>query len=289
MGEYLSAEACDYTDCKGFQLICAGTCKEPIFKVVRKLSGKEVHYFSHYKESTADPLYQECELRVKALSRDVIGQTAKTARGQRLELFMRVFQGEIWRIHFSDWDSIQNAQSTLFRRIVHTATINDFLAGYKRHLYENKFCYAQIMEAIDDYLKDKREVGGDPYPTELRLETQRRITWDLYEHLLSKPAKDTLNFLTRFAFMFLVSRISQGLADVPVSAEELEKAKRLNFVVKELFLGRWQMRDFVESEFEGMLPKFAAEIFHESIGVLLRVDWIKILERHLAQNSAAPA
>ena len=287
LGEYVSAESCDYSDSKAFQLVCAGSCKEPVFKVVRKLANRDVHYFSHYREDSADPIYRECELRVKGLSKEYIEQVASTARGQRLELFMQVMRNEIWSTHFPNREDVRKAETIIFRRIVHNPVFNDFFAGYKKHLYRNRFSYGQIQTFIDGYLEDWREVGGGPFPTELHLTTQRRIVWDLYESLLSSAAKDNLNFLNRFSYMWLLDRTSRGLADIPAAPDDIERSNKLRFVLMEIYEGRWEMRQFYEPEFESILTKFAAELFHESLGLLLRVDWVAVLMRHLERKAVS--
>mgnify|MGYP000085431440 CR=1 FL=1 len=89
LGEYIDAQAINYTDCKSFQIVCP-ICREPIFKVERKDPPPILHYLSHYEKSKA--FVSDCELRVKGISDNEKKAENNLARGQKLEYFLSVLK-----------------------------------------------------------------------------------------------------------------------------------------------------------------------------------------------------
>ena len=86
--EIIDAQDVDYGDSKDFQIVCLA-CNEPVFKGVRRTTGK--HYFSHYKVI----LGAECELRAAQVVRERLNLSMRIPRkGQELDRFLSRF-GEI--------------------------------------------------------------------------------------------------------------------------------------------------------------------------------------------------
>ncbi len=92
LGEHISAQSIEYSDCKTFQIVCPN-CKEPVFKVFRSVPPPGIHYLSHYEK---DKAYEaECELRVASLGVREMETANALSRGQRLEYFLSVMRSSI--------------------------------------------------------------------------------------------------------------------------------------------------------------------------------------------------
>ena len=112
LGEYIEASQIDYSDCKRFQITCAG-CSEPVFKVVRDGGDARsekpltsVHYFSHYEKSKS--FISECENRSNEVENADIRRTRSNSREQRLEYFLSVFAEAVEVLIAGIIDSFEN-------------------------------------------------------------------------------------------------------------------------------------------------------------------------------------
>ena len=97
--EYVNPVELDYKDCRTFQIVCPA-CKEPVFKVSRKIADTRTDYFSHYRKD--ETLNKQCELRVNRISTKRIDEVRSESRNQKLRLFLKVFQDIIWENEYNE-------------------------------------------------------------------------------------------------------------------------------------------------------------------------------------------
>jgi hypothetical protein len=118
--EYVAAEKIDYSDCKNFQIVCPN-CKEPIFKVERKIEPQIIHYLSHYNR---DKDYVDiCELRVIKISSREIESVNNISRNQKLEYFLKVLKDAILENEYPNNPESINSVRALFNKFNHSAGV----------------------------------------------------------------------------------------------------------------------------------------------------------------------
>jgi len=275
--EYIYPEKVEYDDTKLFQLVCP-ECKEPVFKVKRD---DKINYFSHYKKKSNDDI---CNLRVDSKNKNEIELESKENRGQNLKHFLSVFKKYL-ALNETGNDKIINILEGILNK---SKGINHILDFYIEIVKSFDFQKQQLFDCFDDYFMDITENNTKKFPTQLSIDLQKNYAFDFYQHLTSEIVKDNLKFLILYSAGFLTERISLAskirrierwekiIVDIiskfflPMSIDE---ANNLLNYLKEYKFNK-------ESNFisENLLQKIFSEIYHESLGVLLRLPYFEMLK-----------
>lgn len=282
LGEYIDAGHIEYHDCKVFQIVCP-VCYEPVFKVERGSDDSLVAYLSHYPETKSEP--EACELRVKKISITEKDDRNKKARNQRLEYFLSVLRQMIGKNPMY-LKGCEKPQSQLNRSIA----LKWFKDVAHEHQQEQKFGKPEFYAFAEEYVADITEMGG-VIKTLFSLSVQKRIAFDIWNHLISIKGRDNYDFLFNHAYLIVMSRLQQS-------------NDQRGWGVDEEFLANCMAKLITKSKNRGMMilsemgntpvgPPFAiegsnffnkatSEIMHEMVGTLLTLpyfEWLKNIER----------
>lgn len=289
LGEYLDATGLEYRDCEPFQVVCP-ICYEPLFKVQRKNEEGPINYLSHY---SADKSYAgDCELRVDSQSRSAYESQNKTARDQRLQYFISVFQKMIAR------NEIYPNGTDKFQKYLNRSKALKWFCGL---LYDNARQQmrneAELAALADDYLKDMAEVGV-ALETSFAMSIQKRIAIDMWKYLLSDKGEANYRFLFNHAYLVFMMRLNTPMAGetaegIAYMQEMLAFASKIPETSKEkgmmIFaeMGRKPLGPPIAVEVHNYFGKAAAEISHEMIGCLVGLPYFEFLKERLLQKNKA--
>jgi hypothetical protein len=290
LGEHIESQVVDYSDCKSFQIVCP-SCKEPIFKVQRaKGEDNATHYLSHYEKSSA--YVAECELRVNSLKSDDLQKSNGISRNQRLGYFLSVLRESILKNEYGGnmanltkaFDNMQKSKTLSFLRdgFYENAKMSDDLKNG-----------GHVHELFDDYIKEYTEISGGFPKTAFSIQTQKRIAFDVWLHLLSGNARSNFDFVFNNSFLFLVSRIEKSMAvKTPVEYEKLLHKNMVDLIMNADEDGMETVSSMMKYKVPppysiglDLLSKMLAEINHEIYGCLLRVPYFELLKN---QNQNPP-
>lgn len=289
LSEYLNAASIEYQDCKNFQIICP-SCKEPVFKVVRKSIEEPLHYLSHYEKDKS--YVDECELRVSAIHRDEILKNNVIARDQRLRYFLNVLQETIFHREYKDY---QKAKKTL-KRVAHTKVLDRYRQLMHKHAKKvfSKNNEQDILEFFESYIDEIKEIGGEFYKTSFSIEQQKRIALDIWYHILSPKAKENYFFLVNHGYTMLMSRIKLAEQERQLFDYEIDMHNimdKILFSSKEkgylLFekLNEYKITKQYSWGTDNLYDKMSAEITHEIFGCLLRLPYFELLKDAVNKKS----
>lgn len=290
LGELLEAPAISYDDCKSFQIVCPA-CHEPLFKVVRDMP-PSTHYFSHY---SADAAYaKDCELRVANMSSAEVEKRNTAARGQSLRLFLRVLQQCIINSQYDDQNRAPAEQAA--RQFRESKPIRWYRDAMFEHAHET-FRALDITDA-DDILQDYvNDITLANFPrTAFSLATQKRIAWDVWQHVLSPAARGNYTFLLSHAAVYLVIRLELAKASrslLPFEAlilNTLLAVQQSEPPVIDAFCRILAETEVLppHSQFSSDgITKMSAELTHECLGILLRLPYFELLKEAQAPGTSA--
>lgn len=286
LGEYLDATGLEYRDCEPFQVVCP-ICYEPLFKVQRKKEEGPINYLSHY---SADKSYAgDCELRVDSQSCSAYESQNKTARDQRLQYFISVFQKMIAQ------NKIYPNGTDKFQKYLNRSKALKWFCGL---LYDNARQQmrneAELAALADDYLKDMAEVGV-ALETSFAMSVQKRIAIDMWRYLLSDKGEVNYRFLFNHAYLVFMMRLNTPMAGetaegIAYMQEMLAFASKIPETSKEkgmmIFaeMGRKPLGPPIAVEVHNYFGKAAAEISHEMIGCLVGLPYFEFLKGRLLQK-----
>lgn len=287
--EYLNASDIDYRDCESFQVVCP-VCYEPLFKVQRKKEESTIDYLSHY---SADNSYSgDCELRIDSQSHSVYENKNKTARDQRLQYFIGVFQKMI-----AQDDIYPHGTDKSQKYFNKSKALQWFCGVLYNHAQKQMRDETQLLAIADEYLKDMRDVGVS-LKTSFAMSVQKRITIDIWKYLLSSKGEINYRFLFNHAYLIFIMRLNTPR--INENAEALAYMKQMLAYVSKIpetskEKGMMIFSDMASTplgppfaiEVNNFLDKAAAEISHEMIGCLLGLPYFEFLKERLLQKKQA--
>lgn len=284
LSETIDAARLAYPDCAAMQIVCP-ICREPVFKAVRERP-TETHYLAHYAAAAA--YAAECEMRVGRLDPREIEQQNIVSRGQKLRIFLRVLQQAIKRRDYGKNDprKVDTILRLLGRSkpisVLYLECVKDRLAAIDE---------AMFQETAEHYVNHDMHPG---WRTGFALATQRRIAWDVWRTLQTPPEETNRRFLWLHGYAFLLARmqnaLDHGVIDEPLKvlrnyAERLIQAGRARGMDLLAEMGQAAAPQGFAEPGSTYLRKLLAEITHETIGCLVRLDYFDILR---AESRPAP-
>ena len=294
LSEYIDAEKIDYIDCKNFQIVCP-SCKEPIFKVERRFEAQAIHYLSHYSKDKA--YVDECELRVTRISQAEIQEANSLSRNQKLEYFLSVLKDAILENEYpQDAEKLKSVKS-LLSKLSQSAAVQAFrdrMSEVSRQQFLN-YNEKDIYPLFDDYIKDIQQISGTFPKTSFAIEMQKRISFDIWKHLLSAKARGNFFYLFSHAYIMLMKRIEAAKDVRDLHEYEIHlhqnmrklidstKQKGLNIFEK---LMQYSIGPPYAIENSNLLNKMASEINHEMFGCLLRLPYFEMIRNGIGAERA---
>jgi hypothetical protein len=204
LGEYINADYVDYQDCKKFQITCPN-CKEPIFKAYRKDPPPGIHYLSHYEKDKA--YVAECELRVSRINTNVMQDSNKVSRDQKLEYFLSVLkEALIDRFCFEDHvfsveDFNKPELKVVLDKFVVKKEVSMIINASGPQLMRD-FLFASIckwpIERIELLINKNLDFETQERGlvlTGFALDIQKRIAKDIFTHLLTHKTFGNFSYL----------------------------------------------------------------------------------------------
>lgn len=282
LGEYIDAGYIEYHDCKAFQIVCPA-CYEPVFKVERGSDDSLIAYLSHYPETKSEP--EACELRVKRISTNEKNDRNKEARNQRLEYFLSVLRQMIGENKMYP-KGFEKSQSQLNR----SKALRWFRDVAYEHQQEQKICESEFYASAEEYVADIMKMGG-VIKTAFSLSVQKRIAFDIWNHLMSIKGRDNYNFLFNHAYLVVISRLQKSNDQGGWGANEEFLASRMTKLITAsknrgmlilAEMGNTPAGPPFAIEGSNFFDKAASEIMHEMVGALLTLpyfEWLKNIER----------
>ncbi len=294
LGEYCEAQHIDYKDCERFQIVCP-SCKEPIFKAVRPATEQDLHYLSHYRK---DESYDaQCELRVASISKDDVTRQNSESRNQKLAYFLSVLQSAILENEYPDaapdFKKVKSFMAQIHRQKAIMRFKQMFLDICRTQFVDMNDRDAEAI--IEDYIRDIKEVAGAFFDTTFSIGVQKRIAWDLWQHLLSGTARDNFYFLFNHAYIFFMTRIERAAEtghqlhpwEQRLHRDMFELARTSKDRGMEILAGLSEtpIAPPFSLEPSNLLVKMSSEISHEMIGCLLRLPYAELLKRALTTST----
>lgn len=283
LGEYIEASHIEYHDCKAFQITCPA-CYEPVFKVTRDNEVSTIEYLSHYPETKSEP--EECELRVKNISKSDKDNHNIKAQNQRLKYFLSVLREMIGKNPMYP-KGYKKSQTKLNR----SKSLRQFRNVAHEHQQQQEFSKPEFYTFAEEYVSDITEMGG-VIKTAFSLSIQKRIAFDIWNYIMSVKGRDNYNFLFNHAYLVVMSRLQQSheLRGWGIDEEFLASrmAKLISTSKKRGMMILSEMANTPVGppfaiEGSNFFNKAASEIMHEMVGTLLTLayfEWLKNIERN---------
>ncbi|SRR6266568_1142250 len=287
LGEFLQAEALDYADSKNFQVVCP-SCREPVFKVVRKDHERTIHYLSHYEKDAA--YVANCELRVESITKDTVAKINDGSKGQRLAYFLSVLPEATNRALYLADEKASKARAFFFKKLKKCRAIQKSRDSTSRQWREiiHKMSDDVLMSLFTAFVDFTTDKEGGFYQTSFAVEKQKRIALDMYRHVYSLKAKPTFDFLFDHAYMEVITKLTEDSKHRELSKVESDLR---NIMVNILNMGKEDglrllasLSNYAvgseESAIDGydMYKKLNSEIEHEIIGILIRLPYFELLK-----------
>lgn len=286
LGEHIEASSLSYRDCEPYQIVCPA-CKEPVFKVERKADQTKTDYLSHYASEKA--YNSDCELRVSSMNKELLEQGNKISRNQRLEYFLAVLKDLIAK------NPMYPNGTTKSQAALNKSKAVDYLRDvHYKHSRENRYSINKFNELADEYIEDITQMGG-VIDTSFAINVQKRIAFDIFQHLLSKNGRTNYEFLFNHAYLVVMSRCQGAIdlnQDVPetrrllyflASIIETSKQKGLNILSE---MGNTPVGPPFAIAGSNYFNKAAADISHEMIGCLLELRYFDVLKKKLIKSTS---
>lgn len=284
LGEHVDACGLSHRDCEPYQIVCPA-CKEPVFKVERKADQAQIDYLSHY---TSEKAYNsECELRVSSMNKEVLQKSDKQSRNQRLEYFLGVLRELIARNPMypngtaKSQAALNKSKAVCFLRDIH----------YK-HSCKNRYTAEMFNEFVDEYIEDITQMGGI-IDTSFAISVQKRISFDIWQHLLTQKGRANYEFLFNHAYLVVMTRCQRAidvhkavpemrrLFDFLSSIVQTSKQKGFNIISE---MGNTPVGPPFAIEDSNYFNKAASDISHEMIGCLLELQYFDVLKKKLIKT-----
>jgi hypothetical protein len=284
LGEHIDAKLIDYNDCKSFQIVCP-CCKEPIFKVRRDQKIQEINYLSHYEK--ANSYEADCELRVNSLNSSEIIVANAASRNQRIAYFLKVLRESVLK---NEYGGKLSKLTIMFKQMEKSKTLGFIRDRFHEYVSSENGIRSKEMvyEYFDEYIKEFKEISGCFPKTGLSVLTQKRIAFDIWEHLLSANVRSNFDFMFNNSYLFLMFRIENARNVRKLyEFEELLYSKMYDLINKSKDEGMKIMASMMKYMVSpphslglDLLNKMFAEINHEIFGCLLRVPYFYLLKKH---------
>lgn len=284
LGEHVDASRLSHRDCEPYQIVCPA-CKEPVFKVERKTDQTQIDYLAHY---TSEKAYNsECELRVSSMSKEVLEKSDKISRNQRLEYFLGVLRELIGR------NPMYPNGTTKSQAVLNKSKTVGFLRDtHYEHSCENRYTAEMFNEFVDEYIVDITQMGGI-IETSFAISVQKRIAFDIWQHLLTKKGRANYEFLFNHAYLVVMTRCQRAidlnkavpemgrLLDFLSSILQTSKQKGYKILSE---MGHTPVGPPFAIEDSNYFNKAASDISHEMIGCLLELQYFDILKNKLIKT-----
>lgn len=275
--EHIDPRIIGYEDCRTFQIVCP-VCNEPVFRVCRKGSHKEVAFFSHYRKD--ETLNKQCELRVSRISSDTITEINAESRNQKLRLFLRVFQDIVWANEYDDV-TIKKAKRRFFQ-LVKSEVFASFIRGMLNQLRETVKDKNEMLDMFDESLENLAEFES---PFEMSL--QKEFAYDFLLHLLAGHSKANFLFLAKHAFILALAKFEDNREKGALRSWEqsiLEylhrflrtqnEQKRQRILTE---MGERQMISPYSHQDADLFVMFGSHIQYNAFGILMRIPYLHVL------------
>lgn len=290
LGELINSEMIDYDDCKSFQIVCP-SCREPIFKVKRDTQPiQSIHYLSHYEKSSS---YQsDCELRVNSYKSDEVKESNQQSRNQKLKYFLEVLQETVLNNEYKG--NIENLKG--FFKKLHNSEALVFLRDRFFEFVkasENLMNQKAMFENFDEYINEIQNIAGNFPKTAFSTATQKRISFDVWIHLLSPNSKKNFDFMFNNSYLFLLTRIEKAQeARSLFDFEMFLHSSMVALITCSKIDGMQVIQDMMKYDVPkphsiglDLLSKMMAEISHEILGCLLRIPYFNLLKKSFIENT----
>ena len=289
--EHVDPRIIGYEDCRTFQIVCPA-CKEPVFRVCRKSSDKEVAFFSHYRKD--ETLNKQCELRVNRISRDTITQINVESRNQKLRLFFRVFQEIVWANEYND-GTIKKAKQR-FYQLGRSDVFASFIRGMLNQLREIVKDKNEMLDMFDESLENLKE-----FTSPFEMDLQKEFAYDFLCHLLAGHSKTNFLFLAKHAVILTLEKfedISKKGNLRPWEQSILEyfhrflrtqnEQKRLRIFTE---MGERKMVSPYSHQDADLFVMFGSHLQYNAFGILMRIPYLQVLrtEPSLDDDSVEPS
>ncbi|MGD9687841.1 MAG: hypothetical protein AB7U43_12815 [Desulfobacter sp.] len=279
LGEYIDAAILSHRDCEPYQIVCP-SCREPLFKVARKAGEASIDYLSHYN---ADKAYNsDCELRISSMKKEEIENTNKVSRDQRLEYFLSVLR-DLVSANPMYPQGTAKSQTTLNK----SKALAFFRDAHYQFLKANRGSSDLFDQIAVEYIKDIEGVGGT-IDTAFALSVQKRIAYDVWQHLFSGKSRQNYDFLFNHAYLTVIARCESA---VGTQYDSPEGRRLAGFLSRVISSGKQKgMETLAQMANTPVGPPFAvagseyftkaaSEISHEMVGCLLELQYFDVLKR----------
>lgn len=283
--EYVNPFELDYEDCRTFQIVCP-VCKEPIFKVSRKIDDKATDYFSHYRQDKT--LNEQCELRVNRIPTERIEETRSESRNQKLVLFLGVFQDIIWENEYSK-TNIKKAKQRYFQ-----LNKSRVFSLYNKHQLQNFRDVVKDKNEILDMFKESLEnlyENLEDFKSNFALNLQMDFAYDFFQHLLAGHSKANFFFLLKHAYILYLEKLEkeskhnelltweQSMFDYLCRFLKTQnEKKRMNIMNR---MGEYKIISPYTHEEIDLFIMFGSQLGYLAFGILLRIPYLEILQKQL--------
>jgi hypothetical protein len=283
LGEHIEATSIDYDDCKSFQIVCP-CCKEPIFKVRREQDKKEmIHYLSHYEKSAS--YAADCELRVNSLKSDDVEKSNASSRNQKMNYFLSVLRDAVLK---NEYGGNLNKLVGMLKQMEKSKALQFMRERFYEFVSSSKDLNDQkhVYEFFEEYIKEFSEVPGGFPKTAFSILTQKRIAFDMWEHIQSPNARSNFDFMFNNSYLFLIFRIenTRNVRELYEYEERLH-SNMIDLTMKSKDEGMQIIASMMKYKVSpphsyglDLLSKMLAEIQHEIFGCLLRVPYFSLLK-----------
>lgn len=279
--EYVDPASIEYEDCKSFQIVC-DVCKEPVFKVLRKQSGKETHYFSHYKKD--ETLNSQCELRVSRITHNKIDEVRKESRNQKLSLFIKVFQDMVWQNEYDETGE-RKAKQYFFQLSgsqVLATWFRVMFQGFRGVIANKEEVFDMFDEALENIYEDEAN-----FTSSYALNLRKEFAFDFFQHLLAGHAKTNFFFLLKHAFIKVLENLEKKRREGKLLPWEEEmyncmqkllktnEKKRANIFTR---MDEYKMISPYTHEEVDLHVIFGSYLQYNAFGILLRIPYFQLLK-----------
>ena len=287
--EYVNPRELDYPDCRAFQVVCAA-CKEPVFKVCRRVGGATTHYFSHYRKD--ETLNEQCELRVSRIPAERIEESRSESRNQKLSLFLRVFQEIVWKTEYSEAGAKKAKQRffQLSRSRVFTAFSRPIFEWYRSVAHDRNEIYDYFEESLENLYEDYEDFRSD-----FAIRLQMDFAYDFFQHLLAGHSKANFYFLLRHAYIHLLEELEEKRDRSETASWEQamldylsrflktqNEKKRMSIIAA---MGDYEMISPYTHEEADLHVMFGSQLSYHALGILLRIPYLELLLESLDERS----
>lgn len=287
--EYVNPVELDYEDCRAFQIVCP-VCKEPVFKVSRRIADKATDYFSHYRKD--ETLNEQCELRVRRIATERIEETRSESRNQKLRLFLKVFQDIVWENEYNEI-SIKKAKQRFFqlsRSRVFSTLSQPILRWYRNVAKDKNEIFGLFDETLENLYKNL-----DDFRSNFALNLQMDFAYDFFQHLLAGHSKANFFFLLDHGYILLLEKLErknknselpsweQAMLDYLCRFLKTQNEKKRMSIMNRM--GEYKMISPYTHQEADLFIMFGSQLSYHAFGILLRIPYLEILRKQLKERT----